>query len=323
MSRRAFTLIELLVVIAIIAILAAILFPVFAQAKKAAKKTVAISNQKQLALAVIMYGADSDDMYPRNDDCENKSSLNPDLNSLPFLPVGLGCTSMRFFYRMNHFAWQKWILPYVKSVPIFEHPLREKDSAQWTLNGQIVASFALNTGFTGQLDTYNRPPAFPRQFRNSWLGGIQTAIPDTGEAAILMEIPGTLVAMVPPLSQDVPPVGPTVTAYNIAVREWWRYKLMKGSQADCLAQTSGQEPDENKVAPRGVVIGKADGSARFMPAKLFLSKTPTKLEYLGVSGSGTAGYSFGNDCTNPAGNVGTLITPNLQLDYPMWGLFKQ
>src|SRR5450755_1512803 len=60
---KAFTLIELLVVIAIIAILAAILFPVFAQAKRAAKGAVAISGAKQLALAQIMYTSDSDDAY--------------------------------------------------------------------------------------------------------------------------------------------------------------------------------------------------------------------------------------------------------------------
>jgi len=59
--RSAFTLIELLVVIAIIAILAAILFPVFAQAKLAAKKTVALSNAKQIALANLIYQGDNDD----------------------------------------------------------------------------------------------------------------------------------------------------------------------------------------------------------------------------------------------------------------------
>ena len=62
MRRKAFTLIELLVVIAIIAILAAILFPVFAQAKVAAKKTVVLSNQKQINIGLQLYGADSDDL---------------------------------------------------------------------------------------------------------------------------------------------------------------------------------------------------------------------------------------------------------------------
>lgn len=62
--RRAFTLIELLVVIAIIAILAAILFPVFAQAKEAAKKTVCISNLKQITTSTIMYVTDNDGGYP-------------------------------------------------------------------------------------------------------------------------------------------------------------------------------------------------------------------------------------------------------------------
>ncbi|RYG96472.1 MAG: prepilin-type N-terminal cleavage/methylation domain-containing protein [Alphaproteobacteria bacterium] len=62
-SRRAFTLIELLVVIAIIAILAAILFPVFAQAKTAAKKTATLSNMKQVALGNRMYAGDHDDHY--------------------------------------------------------------------------------------------------------------------------------------------------------------------------------------------------------------------------------------------------------------------
>lgn len=62
MRTKAFTLIELLVVIAIIAILAAILFPVFAQAKVAAKKAGCISNMKQWSLAQQMYWADFDDM---------------------------------------------------------------------------------------------------------------------------------------------------------------------------------------------------------------------------------------------------------------------
>lgn len=62
--RRGFTLIELLVVIAIIAILAAILFPVFSQAKLAAKKTTDLSNQKQIGTMLMLYAGDNDDYYP-------------------------------------------------------------------------------------------------------------------------------------------------------------------------------------------------------------------------------------------------------------------
>ena len=64
MKRNAFTLIELLVVIAIIAILAAILFPVFAQAKAAAKKIASLSNLKQVGTGMQIYLADYDDNFP-------------------------------------------------------------------------------------------------------------------------------------------------------------------------------------------------------------------------------------------------------------------
>jgi prepilin-type N-terminal cleavage/methylation domain-containing protein/prepilin-type processing-associated H-X9-DG protein len=60
-----FTLIELLVVIAIIAILAAILFPVFAQAREKARAASCLSNQKQIALAFSMYSQDYDETYPQ------------------------------------------------------------------------------------------------------------------------------------------------------------------------------------------------------------------------------------------------------------------
>ncbi len=66
-KTSAFTLIELLVVIAIIAILAAILFPVFAQARDSARQTSCVSNAKQVALAAMMYSQDYDETFPRFD----------------------------------------------------------------------------------------------------------------------------------------------------------------------------------------------------------------------------------------------------------------
>jgi prepilin-type N-terminal cleavage/methylation domain-containing protein len=63
-QNKAFTLIELLVVIAIIAILAAILFPVFAQARERARAISCVSNVRQMGLAAVMYAQDYDEIYP-------------------------------------------------------------------------------------------------------------------------------------------------------------------------------------------------------------------------------------------------------------------
>jgi len=86
-ARRAFTLVELLVVIAIIAILAAILFPVFSQAKAKAKQTSCASNARQLATGLLLYAQDADDVLPPvaypaeedDDDDDDPAVLWPDL----------------------------------------------------------------------------------------------------------------------------------------------------------------------------------------------------------------------------------------------------
>lgn len=92
-SRAGFTLIELLVVIAIIAILAAILFPVFAQAKAAAKKTVCLSNLKQLSLGALMYSNDYDDGYPNTGSTLLWIGREFRWPLMPYLAVGLKQTS--------------------------------------------------------------------------------------------------------------------------------------------------------------------------------------------------------------------------------------
>ena len=187
--KRAFTLIELLVVIAIIAILAAILFPVFAQAKAAAKKTSALSNQKQIGLALIMYMGDYDDTYPSQDSCVAGSSLNSALNSNPFNMPGAGCTTSPFYYRVNHFSWQKYVMPYIKNLQLLENPMRIKDPTNWNTHGQIFGAFSLNLAFTGARDT-NAGTNLTKAFGNrvSFTGGNQSGIPDVARAGILMEL---------------------------------------------------------------------------------------------------------------------------------------
>ncbi|HVL39231.1 MAG TPA: prepilin-type N-terminal cleavage/methylation domain-containing protein [Fimbriimonadaceae bacterium] len=315
MRNRAFTLIELLVVIAIIAILAAILFPVFAQAKVAAKKTAGISNQKQIGLSLLMYSADYDDMYPRNDDCLLNSSLNPRLNDNTLRCAG---GAVGFGHRLNHFAWQKWVMPYIKNVQILEHPLRQKAAPDWDNHGQIVGGYVLNTALTGSLDTWNRAPTFLRQFRNSFRGGSQTGIPSVSEAVILLELPATTLSVLPGATVDPGEVSETV--YPIAIKEFWRWRLMDGGVADCIARTRGTQPDSAKIAAGGMVLGFADGSAKFMPAGQFLAKTPSKSEYLGADPSShTSGWTFQNDCTFTSGNGG-FVQPNININYPMWAL---
>ena len=94
-TKRAFTLIELLVVIAIIAILAAILFPVFAQAKVAAKKSTCLSNVKQLGLAAIMYAGDSDDVYCPARNIPDQTAYNQLLD--PYVKNGKSTMSWHSF----------------------------------------------------------------------------------------------------------------------------------------------------------------------------------------------------------------------------------
>jgi alpha-galactosidase len=118
-AARAFTLIELLVVIAIIAILAAILFPVFAQAKEAAKKTQCISNEKQLGLAMMMYAGDHDDVY-----CP--AAVNMD---------GQGNVPGKNGTNGGENGWKPYdmlIMPYVKNDRIFSCP---SSPATWSNMG--------------------------------------------------------------------------------------------------------------------------------------------------------------------------------------------
>ena len=99
--KQGFTLIELLVVIAIIAILAAILFPVFAQARESARTTSCVSNEKQITLGILMYVQDYDETFPDfyYDTPSNAKQVDPN---------GGG-------YLDGHFGWDEACQPYIKN----------------------------------------------------------------------------------------------------------------------------------------------------------------------------------------------------------------
>jgi prepilin-type N-terminal cleavage/methylation domain-containing protein/prepilin-type processing-associated H-X9-DG protein len=135
-KRSGFTLIELLVVIAIIAILAAILFPVFAQAREKARGTSCISNLKQIGTALAMYRQDYDE---RN------------VNQWPFGGRGL--------YDWNH-TFHEILNPYVKNREIFRCPSSQgtiytsQPDPKVGLQGGYAMSYLMNE--TGWSDTKER-----------------------------------------------------------------------------------------------------------------------------------------------------------------------
>lgn len=99
--QKAFTLIELLVVIAIIAILAAILFPVFAQARESAKRTACLSQARQIGMSTMMYVGDNDDGMPIFSAYDE------------FYPPS----------DARHKGVEVGLRPYIKSLEIFKSPL--------------------------------------------------------------------------------------------------------------------------------------------------------------------------------------------------------
>ena len=158
--QQGFTLIELLVVIAIIAILAAILFPVFAQAREAARTISCLSNQKQIGTAVIMYIQDYDEKYPWSaiylPDCAGAGK-------------GVGCGYPEYLKRdlpwvdlpVKLWGWDKLIYPYVKNLQAYKCPSAsdgddayahtDDGSNEWRTG---VVQMALNRRIGGR---YNSP----------------------------------------------------------------------------------------------------------------------------------------------------------------------
>jgi prepilin-type N-terminal cleavage/methylation domain-containing protein/prepilin-type processing-associated H-X9-DG protein len=283
--RRGFTLIELLVVIAIIAILAAILFPVFAQAREKARSISCLSNLKQIGTSIYMYVQDYDETYPRNDDCvSGPSPLNP---SAP-----PGCNGP-YGQRINHYKWQVWILPYMKNVHVFLCPSRQRDATAWNVDGEIYNGYSLNLSITGSLNTFGNPNR-RGAFRNSFMGGNLAGLTTPAETFIVMEhwFPGVWSYVHGDVQQ---------TAWPLATREVWQRALKPGGRAD------------RRAAPHhdGFNFAFTDGHAKYMTVDAFLSKCPPADQY--VVSSVPNPY--------PGGMTWTISgPPAYNRPWPMWGL---
>jgi prepilin-type N-terminal cleavage/methylation domain-containing protein/prepilin-type processing-associated H-X9-DG protein len=130
--RKGFTLIELLVVIAIIAILAAILFPVFAQAREKGRAASCLSNLKQIGTATMMYAQDFDEWLPGRG-----------------MQTDAGCTALT-----QNTPWQVQILPYLKNAGVFVCP---SASAPITSLGGCAGPFTPGVEKLVPLNSYVSP----------------------------------------------------------------------------------------------------------------------------------------------------------------------
>ena len=156
-TQKAFTLIELLVVIAIIAILAAILFPVFAQARESARMTSCLNNMRQLGLGLTMYAQDSDERFPS-------------------IYSNWGPNGMDIGVQHEGWMWKNALAPYLKNKGIFRcpsNPVSDPDGPSTDPNndrnnafghvmekdGLMPQSYAMNAGATSWYDTDKAPPA--------------------------------------------------------------------------------------------------------------------------------------------------------------------
>jgi prepilin-type N-terminal cleavage/methylation domain-containing protein/prepilin-type processing-associated H-X9-DG protein len=165
--RRGFTLIELLVVIAIIAILAAILFPVFAQAREKARAISCISNMKQLGYAFLMYAQDYDEMAIRTFYGGSPSNTN--------------C------------SWPVFTQPYIKNYDIFRCPSAPGDFGKTpgtmvmpggcgTLPDGLATTYAYSLYIGGNRDVTSGPTA---------IDTISTAAINKPASTVLMVDAGT------------------------------------------------------------------------------------------------------------------------------------
>lgn len=184
--KKAFTLIELLVVIAIIAILAAILFPVFAQAKDSAKKTQSLSNCKQLGTAAQIYLADNDDTFPmafsrRANGTWRYATVHP----TPAGTIVVGGWDAPDVVIQNQSQWASSLAPYIKNWGLYRAPSQQLVSITGDVYSTTIQPAECGMTMNGLLHTYSATaiespslvPAFWSGHGNTALKGRSSANP--------------------------------------------------------------------------------------------------------------------------------------------------
>ncbi len=278
--RNAFTLIELLVVIAIIAILAAILFPVFAQAKKAAKGTVALSNVKQMNLGAILYSNDNDDIFPSSftaNPIPLSTALPPDEAFL--LSRGSKCwtwagngsaandpggnSSSDASVTACFWTWGEIAYPYYKSAAM------EVDPGSINANGDPgLANFAMNLEFTASQGTFGN---YPKDVSSS-------TMPNPAGQILLTEAGNWIAALNTFKAVSGYNYAPAVCPNGLGAG-----KASVGGFVSCVGNTSWGVADQNQVlsditkgrrSNLANTIGFGDGHAKVVPTAAIAADAP-------------------------------------------------
>lgn len=268
-NRNAFTLIELLVVIAIIAILAAILFPVFAQAKEAAKKTSCLSNMKQFTLGEMMYSGDADDVMVmgwNNGDVVKRSD-----NSV---------------YR----TWNPWtqaIQPYVKNTQLLLCPTNDNSfitAAESVARTKIYAPYGYNYGYLG--DFKGTDPNGSGNYLWTPISG--TSVNRVAETVMFMESTGVNYADAAHQFVYTQPIGPVVEPPDAYLSDHVFFGSGWGNQTDYTQYYSfpgyggaafrhqGNSFVANQMPNGGSNVALCDGHTKFFKVGALVAGTNYK-----------------------------------------------